>query len=553
MSERFRLTLAQLNPTVGDLAGNAQAARLAWQAARAEGSDLLVLPEMFIAGGGAGDLAARPAFSAQAGRVLAALAAECADGPAILVGGPWSGEGAVFNGCFLLSEGGIRHVVGKRHLQGTGGHDEAQSFAPAPVSGPLAVGPLRIGCLIGADATDEEAAETLLETGAGILIVPDCAAYGEDRELRLNRMIARVVETGLPLIWLNMTGGQDNLVFEGGSFGLNPGGALAFRMPLFDDALVQVDLVREDEGDGWRIAQGERHRFPDPLEQDYRAMVAGLRDYMGKNGLACALIGLSGGLDSALVATIAVDALGAANLRCVMLPSEYTAQGSLEDAAAVAAALGCRSDLMPITAAQGAVTQTLAPLFAGRAPDLTEENIQARLRGLLLMAIANKFGEMLLTTGNKSELAVGYCTIYGDMAGGYDPICDLYKTRAFDICRWRNENHRPWMRGPAGIVIPERVISKPPSAELRPDQKDSDSLPDYRLLDPILDILVGQEGSVADCVAAGFDQATAERVARLVAMSEWKRYQAAPGPRLSARPFAGGRAYPLVNRWHDAE
>jgi NAD+ synthase len=346
-----------------------------------------------------------------------------------------------------------------------------------------------------------------------------------------------------------MVGGQDDQVFDGATFGLNPGGELAFRMPVFDEAIRHVDLERCD--DGWRIAPAEIVPQPDVWEQDYRAMVQSLRDYMGKTGFKKAVLGLSGGVDSALVAAIAVDAIGADNVRCVMLPSEYTSQASLDDAEAVAKALGVHYDYVPISDSRAAVTETLAPLFAGRDADLTEENIQSRLRGVLLMAISNKFGEMLLTTGNKSEVAVGYATIYGDMNGGYNPIKDLYKTRVFETCRWRNANHRDWMMGPEGEVIRPSVIDKPPSAELREDQKDSDSLPDYPVLDGILDILVDQDGSIADCVAAGFDEADAKRVEHLIYISEYKRFQSAPGTRLTSRAFWLDRRYPIVNRWRD--
>jgi len=311
----------------------------------------------------------------------------------------------------------------------------------------------------------------------------------------------------------------------------------------------QITLTRGD--DGWTIADGPKATVPEPMELDYHAMVLSLRDYCQKSGFEKVLLGLSGGVDSALVAVIAADALGVENLRTVMLPSAYTSDRSLSDARTLAETLGCRYDTLPITEGQAAINTTLEPLFDGLKPDLTEENIQSRLRGLLLMALSNKFGEMLLTTGNKSEVAVGYATIYGDMAGGYNPIKDLYKTRVFEICRWRNENHRDWMQGPKGAVIPTSIIEKPPSAELRPDQKDSDSLPDYPVLDGILQILVDQDGSIADCVAAGYSKEDAKRIEHLLYMSEYKRFQAAPGARLSPRAFWLDRRYPIVNRWRD--
>jgi len=338
-------------------------------------------------------------------------------------------------------------------------------------------------------------------------------------------------------------------VFDGTSFVLNPGGHLTHLLPGFTEALVHVDFTETPEG--WRALPGDKAPLPDDFERDYHAMVTGTRDYLTKSGFRRALLGLSGGIDSALVAAIAADALGPGNVHCVMLPSEYTSTHSLEDAASVARALGCRLDTVSIDGPRAAVTDALAPLFAGLAADVTEENIQSRLRGLLLMAISNKTGAMLLTTGNKSEVAVGYATIYGDMNGGYNPIKDLYKTRVFETCRWRNLNHRPWMQGPAGVVIPPRVIDKPPSAELRPDQKDEDSLPPYAVLDAILEGLVERDASVADLVAEGFERATVKRVEHLLNLSEWKRFQSAPGTRLTTRAFWLDRRYPMVNRWRD--
>jgi len=382
------------------------------------------------------------------------------------------------------------------------------------------------------------------------LLVPNGSPYHRGKvPVRQGHMRARVAETGLPLVYLNMVGGQDDQVFDGASFAVNPGGEIAFQLPQFEETLAHVDLVKQ--GDGWRVAPGEVVPEPGEWEADYRAMVMALSDYLAKSGFKKVLLGLSGGIDSALVAAIAVDALGAENVRCVMLPSEYTSPASLEDAEAVARALGVRYDFLPITGPRAAVTEALAPLFTGTTPDLTEENIQSRLRGLLLMALSNKFGEMLLTTGNKSEVAVGYATIYGDMAGGYNPIKDLYKTRVFETCRWRNAHHRPWMKGPDGEVIPPRVIDKPPSAELRDDQKDEDSLPPYEVLDAILEGLIDREASVAELVAEGFDRDTVKRVEHLIFISEYKRFQSAPGARLTKRAFWLDRRYPMVNRWRD--
>ncbi|KIC38304.1 NAD+ synthase [Leisingera sp. ANG-M7] len=550
MADRFRVTLAQLNPTVGDLAGNAAKARTAWEEGRKADADLVALPEMFITGYNTQDLVMKPAFHTAAIAEVEKLAADCADGPALAIGSPWVEGGRLYNAYLILKGGKIASRSLKHHLPNETVFDEVRIFDAGPLGGPYAVGNTRIGSPICEDGWHEDVAETLAETGAEFLLIPNGSPYFRDKmEVRFNHMVARSVETHLPVIYLNMVGGQDDQVFDGGSFVLNPGGSLALQMPVFDEAYAQLDLERTD--DGWRAVEGEKAHLPDAWEQDYRVMVESLRDYMGKTGFKKVLLGLSGGVDSAIVAAIAVDALGAENVRCVMLPSEYTSRESLDDAEAVAKALGVHYDYVPISEGRAAITNTLAPLFEGMEPDLTEENIQSRLRGLLLMAMSNKFGEMLLTTGNKSEVAVGYATIYGDMNGGYNPIKDLYKTRVFETCRWRNANHRPWMMGPAGEVIRPNVIDKPPTAELREDQKDSDSLPDYPVLDAILDILVDQDGSIADCVAAGFDRETAKRVEHLIYISEYKRFQSAPGARLTRRAFWLDRRYPIVNRWRD--
>ena len=550
MADHFRVTLAQLNPIVGDLVGNAAKARDAWAQGRAAGADLVALPEMFITGYNTQDLIMKPAFHMAAIEAVLSLAVDCADGPSLAIGAPWVEDGKLYNAYLILKGGKIASKSLKHHLPNETVFDEVRVFDAGPMGGPYSVGNTRIGSPICEDAWYDDVTETLAETGAEFLLIPNGSPYYRDKfDVRLNHMVARVVETGLPLIYLNMVGGQDDQVFDGGSFALNPGGELALQMPVLEEAVTHLNLSRTP--DGWRIDAADKHRHPDAWEQDYHVMVLSLRDYMRKTGFKQVLLGMSGGVDSALVATIAVDALGPENVRCVMLPSEYTASDSLEDAEAAAKALGCRYDYVPITEGRSAITNTLAPLFEGLDTDVTEENIQSRLRGLLLMAMSNKFGEMLLTTGNKSEVAVGYATIYGDMSGGYNPIKDLYKTRVFQTCHWRNANHRNWMMGPSGTVIPPRIIDKPPSAELRADQKDSDSLPDYPDLDAMLDILVDQNGSIADCVAAGYDRTVAKRVEHLIYISEYKRFQSAPGARLTPGAFWLDRRYPIVNRWRD--
>ncbi len=551
MTQRFRITLGQVNPTLGDLAGNAARAREVWRAGKAAGADLVALPEMFLSGYQTQDLVWRPAFADACMATARALARDCADGPALAVGCPLREDGLTHNSYWILTGGEVRAVIRKHELPNKTVFDEVRVFTPGPLQGPVQIGSVRVGFPICEDAWHGSVAETLAETGAEILVVPNGSPYYRDKfEVRLNHMVARTVETGLPLVYVNMLGGQDDQVFDGGSFVLNPGGGLAVELPVFEDRIDHVDLMLTDEG--WRAERGERAVHPSAWEQDYRAMCLGLADYCRKSGLERVLLGLSGGIDSALVAAIAVDALGAENVRCVMLPSAYTSEESLEDAAAVASALGCRLDEVPISGSRAAVTEALAPLFAGTEPGVAEENIQSRLRGLILMALSNKSGEMLLTTGNKSEVAVGYATIYGDMAGGYNPIKDLYKTRVFETCRWRNTNHRGWMKGPAGEVIPPRVIDKPPSAELRADQKDEDSLPPYPVLDAILEGLVDRDASVAELVDLGFDRATVKRVEALIYGSEYKRFQSAPGVRLTRRSFWLDRRYPIVNRWRDS-
>jgi NAD+ synthase len=550
MADRFRLTLAQLNPTVGAIADNAAAAFGAWQLGREAGAQMVALPEMFITGYQTQDLIQRPAFIDEVMAAVETLAVQCADGPALGIGGPCVQGGRLFNAYFVLEGGRITATVLKHHLPNDSVFDEKRLFSAAEVNGPYRIGPLRIGTPICEDSWYHDVAETLAETGADILLVPNGSPYHRDKlALRQNIMVSRVVETGLPLVYLNLVGGQDDQVFDGASFVLNPGGALAVQMPAMTEAVSHVDFVQGPQG--WRADKGDLAKQPDVWEADYHAMVLSLRDYLRKTGFKKVLLGLSGGIDSAIVATIAADAIGPENVRCVMLPSEYTSQSSLDDAKQVATALGCRYDFVPIAEGRGAISNTLAPLFEGTKPDVTEENIQSRLRGLLLMALSNKFGEMLLTTGNKSEVAVGYCTIYGDMAGGFNPIKDLYKTRVFETCRWRNANHRPWMLAPAGEVIPPRVIDKPPSAELRPDQRDDDSLPPYEVLDAILEAIVDNDVSVADLVEAGYDRDTVKKVERLVYLSEYKRFQAAPGTRLTRRAFWLDRRYPVANRWRD--
>ncbi len=449
MSGKFRLTMAQLNPVVGDLGGNRAKALAAHRAGREAGADFVALPEMFLVGYQPQDLVLKPAFTAHAMAEVRGLAQDCADGPPLGIGLPWAEDGHLYNVYAILSGGRVAGIARKHHLPNYNVFDEPRLYTSGPISGPFAIGPLRMGTPICEDAWYDDVTEAMAESGAELLLVPNGSPYRRNKyDVRMNLMVARVVETGLPLVYLNFVGGQDDQVFDGGSFVLNPGGKLAVQLPVFEETIAQVDFEHGETG--WRAVPGRLEILPESTELDYHAMVLSLRDYMGKSGFSKALLGLSGGVDSAIVATIAVDALGPDNVRCVMLPSEYTSPESLEDAAAVAGALGTRLDTLSIEAGRDAIQHTLAPLFEGRASDVTEENIQSRLRGLMLMALSNKFGEMLLTTGNKSEVAVGYATIYGDMAGGYNPVKDLYKTRVFESCRWRNAQPPPLDAGTSG-------------------------------------------------------------------------------------------------------
>ena len=550
MADRFRLTLAQLNPTVGALEANAEKAYQAWLEGKAAGADMVALPEMFLTGYQTQDLVLKPAFVHDAMAQMAALAQRIVDGPALGIGGPYWDESGHYNAYWVIQEGTVRARMLKHHLPHDDVFDEMRLFDSGPISGPYRIGPLRIGTPVCEDAWHPDVAETLEETGAEILLIPNGSPYRRGKlDLRMNVIVSRVVETGLPVVYLNALGGQDDQLFDGSSFVLNPHGQMAAHFAAWEEIVDHIDFERGAEG--WRALPGRMDPQPDDWEQDYRAMVMGLHDYLAKSGFSKVVLGLSGGIDSALVAVIAADALGPENVHCVMLPSEYTSQSSLDDAADIAGRLGTRLDTVSIEESRHAVEGALAHLMAGTKPDVTEENIQSRLRGVMLMAISNKFGSMLLTTGNKSEVAVGYCTIYGDMAGGYNPLKDLYKTRVFETCRWRNVNHRPWMKAPAGEVIPVSIIDKPPSAELRPDQKDQDSLPPYEVLDAILERLVEEDQSVGEIVAAGFDRATVKRIEHLLYISEWKRFQSAPGPRLTTRAFWLDRRYPMVNRWRD--
>ncbi len=553
---RFILTLAQLNPTVGDVAGNADKVRAARQQAAADGAALIVFPELFIAGYPPEDLVLKPAFQAACRSAVEELARETADGgPAMLIGSPWVDNGKLYNACALLDGGKIAAIRYKVNLPNYGVFDEKRVFARGPVPGPMTIRGVRVGVPICEDTWLEESedyenvVECLAETGAELLIVPNGSPYTRDKQdLRMSVSVARVTESDLPLVYLNQVSGQDELVFDGASFVLNADRTLGAQLPAFAETITT--LAFEKGAAGWRC-NGPVAPLLEGDEADYAACVLGLRDYVRKNGFPGVLLGISGGIDSALCAAIAVDALGAGKVRGVMLPFRYTAQISLDDAARLTTLLGIRYEVLPIAQAVEGFEAILAKPFAGLERDITEENLQARTRGTLLMAISNKTGAMVVTTGNKSEMSVGYATLYGDMNGGFNPIKDIYKTQVFRMSSLRNRWKPDGALGPDGEVIPESIIIRPPSAELREDQTDQDSLPPYDELDAILERLVEREEPLAAIVAEGFDKDTVVRIDRLLNIAEYKRRQAAPGVKVTRKNFGRDRRYPITNRFRD--
>jgi NAD+ synthase len=556
-THQFTITLAQLNPTVGDVEGNAAKARAARARAAADGADLIVLPELFIAGYPPEDLVLKPAFQSACRGAVEALARETADGgPAMLIGSPWVEDGKLYNACALLDGGRIAALRYKANLPNYGVFDEKRLFARGPAAGPVTVRGVRVGVPICEDIWLEESedyenvVECLAETGAEIIVVPNGSPYARDKnDVRLSIAVARVTESGLPLVYLNQVGGQDELVFDGASFVLNGDLSLAAQLPAFEESITTLRWSKSETG--WRC-DGPLIPLLEGDKADYAACVLGLRDYVRKNGFPGVLLGISGGIDSALCAAIAVDALGAERVRGVMLPFRFTAQVSLDDAAKLAHALGIRYEVLPIAAAVNGFEEILSGVFKGLPRDITEENLQARTRGTLLMAISNKTGAMVVTTGNKSEMSVGYATLYGDMNGGFNPIKDIYKTEVFRLSRLRNEWKPDEALGPAGEVIPPDIITRPPTAELRENQTDQDSLPPYDMLDAILERLVEKEEPLASIVEAGFDRAIVARIDHLLNIAEYKRRQAAPGVKVTSRNFGRDRRYPITNRFRDA-
>ena len=550
-ADRFAVAIAQLNPTVGDVAGNADKARAARVKGAAAGADLILLSELFICGYPPEDLVLKPALQVACRTAVEALARDTSDGgPAVLIGTPWVEDGKLYNAVALLDGGRIASLRFKVDLPNYGVFDEKRVFAPGPLPGPVNVRGVRIGVPICEDIWGAEPVECISETGGEILLVPNGSPYRRGViDERLNAAVARVKEAGLPLVYANQAGGQDELVFDGASFVLNSDLTFAVQLAAFREDVATVAFTRTSAG--WRADAGSIAMLEAGDEADYAACVLGLRDYVDKNRFPGVVIGLSGGVDSALCAAMAVDALGAKRVRCVMMPYRFTSQDSHDDAAAIAKALGIHYDVVPIAPAVDGLEKALAPLTAGLPRDVTEENLQARARGIILMAISNKFGLMVVTTGNKSEMSAGYATLYGDMNGGFNPVKDLYKTEVYRLARLRNAWTPHGALGPAGRVIPENVLVRAPTAELRENQKDQDSLPPYDLLDAVLERLVEREESISTIVEAGFDRDMVMRVERMLNIAEYKRRQAAPGVKVTLKNFGRDRRYPIVNRFRD--
>lgn len=551
MTETLSIALAQIASRVGDIAGNLARARKARAEAAVLKADLILFPELFLVGYPPEDLVLKPALQQACRIAIEMFATDTNDGgPAVLIGTPWREDGKLHNAVALLENGQIATLRYKVDLPNYGVFDEKRVFAPGPLPGPINFKGVRIGVPICEDIWGEEVVECLVETGAELLLVPNGSPFRHTvGEERMNTAVARVSESALPIAYLNRVGGQDELVFDGASFGLNPDYTLCFQLPAFEECVGLIHFSRSDTG--WRCVDGPKAKLVQGVEATYTAAVVGLRDYVEANRFPGVVLGLSGGIDSALVAALATDALGAERVRCIMLPYRYTAQISLDDAALCAKRLGCPYEVIAIAPAVEGFLQALEPALAGTTPDVTEENLQSRARGTLLMAISNKFGAMVVTTGNKSEMSVGYATLYGDMNGGFNPIKDIYKTEVYALARWRNAHVPASGLGPSGEVIPHNILERAPSAELRDNQTDQDSLPPYDVLDAILHALVEEERPIADLVAQGFDLATVKRVEHLLNIAEYKRRQAAPGVKISTRNFGRDRRYPISHGFRD--
>ncbi len=547
MTDSLTIAIAQIDPILGDIDGNAAKILQAREQAARSHADLVVFSELAVCGYPPEDLILKPFFQDRMEAAVKQLAAETGDGgPAMVLGTSWREDGALYNAAALLDGGKVAAVRYKYDLPNYGVFDEKRVFRPGPLPGPVGFRGVRLGLMVCEDMWTEDVTECLQESGAEILVALNGSPFETDKpDDRVNFGVARVTESGLPLIYCNQVGGQDELVFDGASFVLTRERTLAVQLPAWREDIAVTHWRREN--DGWTCEPGDIATISNGLEAIYQAMMLGLRDYVHKNGFPGVIIGMSGGIDSALTAAVAVDALGADKVRCVMMPSPYTARESLEDAAGACRLLGLAEETISIEPAMAAFDAMLKPSFDALPPDITEENIQARARGMTLMALSNKFGHMVLSTGNKSEMSVGYATLYGDMCGGYSVLKDVYKTTVFELAKWRNQQRPENALGPDGRVMPERIITKPPSAELKPDQTDQDTLPPYDALDDILTCLVEAEMGMDEIVARGHERTVVQRVWRMVDLAEYKRRQAPPGVKVTRRAFGRDRRYPITN------
>ncbi len=551
MTDRLRIALAQLNPKVGDLVGNLALGRRALADAVMAKADILLLSELFLTGYFPDDLLFKPKFVADAMQAARDLVAGTSGTDVVLIlPTVWVEKTGLHNAVIVAENGQIIATRLKRELPNSDVFYEKRYFAPGPLAEPVLIKGVPIGIPICEDIWHPSVCEHLAMRGAEIMLCPNGSPYWTNKQhVRKDLVRARVAEDDVPMLYLNQVGGQDELVFDGASFGMEPGNKLVFQGKSFASDFIISDWVRGDNG--WTCEQGEVTELTTTDEAPWLACVLGLRDYVHKNGFKQVVLGLSGGIDSAVVAAMAVDALGAENVHCIMLPYRYTSEASLKDAKDCAERLGVRYDIVSIGNPVDDALTELAPIFDNRPADLAEENIQSRMRGVVLMAVSNKLGSMLLTTGNKSEMGVGYATIYGDMNGGYNPLKDMFKMEVYRLAEWRNSHVPGDCKGPAGEVIPQAIIAKAPSAELRPNQTDQDSLPPYPVLDAILKGIVEDELSISQIVAQGYDQPLVERIERLLNIAEYKRRQSAPGPKLTIKAFGLGRKYPITNGYKD--
>ena len=547
MKSNIKIFLCQLNFHVGNLNKNLDNIITTREKVKSQGGDLCIFSELSITGYPPEDLVLKNSFIINVEEVINKLISLSKDGgPAIIVGYPRNDNGKLKNSAALIDSGTIS-IVDKFHLPNYGVFDEARVFDSERVSGPISFMGIRLGLMICEDMWFSDVSESLQESGAQILIVINGSPFDQNKEdERISVAVSRVVETELPLIYVNQIGGQDELVFDGGSFVLNQNSKLCMQSSLWKEEINFIE-INIDNNNLINVSDSNINVLSSGIESKYNAMVLGLRDYVIKNNFKGVLLGLSGGIDSALAAAIAVDALGCDKVRGIRMPSKYSSKGSLDDAEETAKLLNIRLDTISIEEINKTFLTNLDGLFSNMPNDLTEENIQSRIRGVILMAVSNKFGDMVISTGNKSEISVGYTTIYGDMNGGFTPLKDAYKTDVYEMSKWRNNSYNSLFLGPNSNVVPENSINKEPSAELNLNQKDQDSLPPYEILDEILKNIIEEEASLDFIIKLGHEKKLVHRIYKLLLLSEYKRRQSAPGVKLTARSFGKERRYPITN------